>query len=64
MDPDRFLATARWALERLEPQLAPDAIQRGTILVDLRPEFQRRTKSGPRSLSVKRSAIHLDLNAS
>jgi hypothetical protein len=64
MDPDRFLANARSALERLEPQLVPDAIQRGAILVDLRPEFRRRTKSGPRSLSFERSATHLDPNAS
>src|SRR5436309_15091159 len=39
---DRFLARARAGLKRLRPRQARDAMRKGAILIDTRPEFQRR----------------------
>jgi rhodanese-related sulfurtransferase len=39
---DLYLAAARSRLSRLDPIEAYAAIQRGALLVDIRPEFQRR----------------------
>ena len=39
---ERLLARARARLTRLEPHEAREATQMGAILVDIRPEFQRR----------------------
>lgn len=39
---DRFLTRARVGLTRLQPQEVHEAVRNGAILVDIRPEFQRR----------------------
>lgn len=39
---DQLLADARARLRRLKPREVADAIRNGAILVDIRPEFQRR----------------------
>ena len=39
---DRLLARARSRLSRLEPQDVGEAVQNGAMVVDIRPEFQRR----------------------
>ena len=39
---DRLLALARVRLTRLQPQDVREAVENGAILVDIRPEFQRR----------------------
>jgi len=39
---DRLLERARVRLTRLQPQDVREAVENGAILVDIRPEFQRR----------------------
>ena len=39
---ERLLARARSRLTRLHPEQACDAVQNGALLIDIRPEFQRR----------------------
>ena len=41
-DLDRLLERARLQLTRLKPQDVSAAVQKGAVVVDLRPEFQRR----------------------
>ncbi len=49
---DEYLAAARSTLVRLEPANAYAATQRGALLVDIRPEFQRRRDGEARGAIV------------
>ena len=55
---DRLLARARLRLTRLQPLEAHEAVLNGAMLVDIRPEFQRR-KDGeiPGALIVERNHL-------
>ena len=56
---DQVLAQARAGLRRLEPQQALDAARHGAILVDTRPEFQRRVDGEiPGAIVIER--VHLE----
>ena len=56
---DQVLAQARAGLRRLEPQQALDAARHGAILVDTRPEFQRRADGEiPGAIVIER--VHLE----
>jgi rhodanese-related sulfurtransferase len=62
-NPDRLLARARSRLTRLDPQEALDAIQHGAILVDTRPEFQRRADGEiPGAIVVERNHLEWRLH--
>src|SRR3989442_15990006 len=62
-NPDRLLARARSRLTRLDPQEAWDAIQHGAILVDTRPEFQRRADGEiPGAIVVERNHLEWRLH--
>ena len=53
---DRLLARARVGLRRLEPRQAADAVRRGAVLVDTRPEYQRRADGEiPGALLIERN---------
>src|SRR5215216_1337877 len=55
---DEKLATARRCLDRLHPQEAAAAVARGAVLVDTRPEFQRRASGTiPGALIVERNHL-------
>lgn len=65
---DQYLVAARSMLVRLEPADAYAATQRGAILVDIRPEFQRRRDGEvPGAIIVERNhlewRLHLDSSA-
>jgi hypothetical protein len=56
---DQVLAQARAGLHRLEPHQALEAVRRGAILVDTRPEFQRRADGNiPGAIVIER--VHLE----
>jgi hypothetical protein len=60
---DRLLARARVRLTRLQPQEVREAIQNGAILVDIRPEFQRRTDGEiPGAVIVERNHLEWRLH--
>jgi len=60
---DRLLARARARLTRLDPQEAWDAIQNGAMLVDTRPEFQRRADGEiPGAIIVERNHLEWRLH--
>ena len=60
---DQFLARARAGLRRLEPHQALDAIQLGAILIDTRPEFQRRADGEiPGAIVVERTCLEWRLD--
>jgi rhodanese-related sulfurtransferase len=60
---DRHLATARSTLMRLSPAEAYAATQRGALLVDIRPEFQRRRDGEvPGSIIVERNHLEWRLH--
>jgi rhodanese-related sulfurtransferase len=60
---DRLLAEARSQLSRLDPQAAWDATQKGAILVDIRPEFQRRAGGEiPGAIVVERNHLEWRLH--
>jgi len=60
---DRLLARARARLTRLEPREAWDAVQRGAILVDTRPEFQRRAGGEiPGAIVIERNHLEWRLH--
>jgi len=62
-NPDRLLARARSRLTRLDPQAAWDAIQHGAILIDTRPEFQRRADGEvPGAIVVERNHLEWRLH--
>ncbi|MGZ4613276.1 MAG: rhodanese-like domain-containing protein [Kineosporiaceae bacterium] len=55
---DEVLAEARARLVRLTPQQARDAVLRGALLVDIRPERQRATEGElPGALPVERNVL-------
>ena len=58
---DRVLATARDRLQRLTAEEVPAAVQRGALLVDIRPQAQR-TREGEvpeslRALVIERNVL-------
>jgi rhodanese-related sulfurtransferase len=60
---DQHLATARSTLMRLSPAEAYAATQLGAVLVDIRPEFQRRRDGEvPRSIIVERNQLEWRLH--
>ena len=60
---DRLLLRARSRLTRLAPQQAYAAIEDGGILVDIRPEFQRRADGEiPGSIVVERNHLEWRLD--
>ena len=55
---DNALQTARARLNRLEPAGVPDALQRGAVLVDIRPQAQRaREGEVPAALVIERNVL-------
>jgi rhodanese-related sulfurtransferase len=62
---DRLLARARARLNRLDPHQAAEAIWNGAILVDTRPEFQRRADGEiPGAIVVERNHLEWRLHPS
>ena len=60
---DRLLARARSRLIRLRPRRAHAAIQHGAMLVDIRPEFQRRADGEiPGAIVVERNHLEWRLH--
>ncbi len=60
---DGLLARARSRLTRLEPREAQHAVQSGAILVDTRPEFQRRADGEiPGAIVVERNHLEWRLH--
>jgi rhodanese-related sulfurtransferase len=56
---DHLLARARAGLGRLEPRQALEAARQGAVLVDTRPEFQRRADGEiPDAIVIER--VHLE----
>ena len=55
---DRLLERARVRLTRLQPQDVREAVENGAILVDIRPEFQRRADGEiPGAVIVERNHL-------
>jgi len=62
---DDLLARARTGLPRLEPDRALDAVRRGAVLVDTRPEFQRRADGEiPGAIVIERNHLEWRLDPS
>ena len=60
---DEYLAAARSTFVRLEPANAYAATQRGALLVDIRPEFQRRRDGEvPGAIIVERNQLEWRLH--
>jgi rhodanese-related sulfurtransferase len=60
---DRLLEEARADLVRLEPSVAARAMRRGALLVDIRPERQRREEGEiPGALVVERNVLEWRLD--
>jgi rhodanese-related sulfurtransferase len=60
---DRLLARARSGLARLKPQEVGEAVRNGAILVDIRPEFQRRTDGEiPGAVVIERNHLEWRLH--
>ena len=60
---DRFLARARSRLARLRPRRAHAEIRTGALLVDIRPEFQRRADGEiPGAIVVERNHLEWRLH--
>jgi rhodanese-related sulfurtransferase len=60
---DDLLARARARLHRLEPADAAAAVERGALLVDTRPEWQRREEGEiPGALLIERNHIEWRLD--
>ena len=60
---DRYLAEARAGLDRLAPGDACAAMQHGAMLVDIRPEFQRRRDGEiPEALIIERNHLEWRLH--
>jgi len=60
---DRFLDRARAGLTRLNPADAYEAVKNGALLVDTRPEFQRRADGEiPGSIVVERNHLEWRLH--
>jgi len=55
---DRVLDAARRRYRRLSPAEVPDALRRGAVLVDIRPEAQRLREGGiPGALVIERNVL-------
>lgn len=60
---DQMLAAARARLRRLGPVQAAEAVSRGALLVDIRPEWQRRAEGGiPDALVIERNHLEWRLD--
>lgn len=60
---DRLLARARSRLARLQPSEVLDAVRRGGTVVDIRPEFQRRSGGEiPGAIIVERNHLEWRLH--
>jgi rhodanese-related sulfurtransferase len=60
---DRLLAEARAGLTRLKPHDAAEAVRAGGILVDTRPEYQRRADGDiPGAVVVERNQLEWRLD--
>jgi rhodanese-related sulfurtransferase len=60
---DQYLAAARSGLERLDPAEAHAATQSGGLVVDIRPEFQRRRDGEiPGAIIVERNHLEWRLH--
>jgi rhodanese-related sulfurtransferase len=60
---DRLLARARARLMRLQPQDVREAVENGAILVDIRPEFQRRAAGEiPGAVIIERNHLEWRLH--
>lgn len=60
---DQYLAAARSTFSRLSPQNAQAATQRGALLVDIRPEFQRRRDGEiPHAIIIERNHLEWRLH--
>jgi rhodanese-related sulfurtransferase len=60
---DELLARARARLRRLEPREAADAVAEGALLVDTRPEWQRREEGEiPGALLIERNHLEWRLD--
>jgi rhodanese-related sulfurtransferase len=60
---DRLLERARVRLTRLQPQDVREAVENGAILVDIRPEFQRRADGEiPGAVIVERNHLEWRLH--
>jgi rhodanese-related sulfurtransferase len=60
---DRLLARARARLTRLQPQDVREAVENGAILVDIRPEFQRRAAGEiPGAVIIERNHLEWRLH--
>ena len=60
---DRLLARARFRLARLRPQDVGEAVENGAIVVDIRPEFQRRADGEiPGAVIVERNHLEWRLH--
>jgi rhodanese-related sulfurtransferase len=55
---DHMLDAARARLRRLHPDEVPDAVRRGAVLVDIRPQAQRENEGGlARALVIERNVL-------
>lgn len=55
---DRILEAARERLHRIEPEELPAALERGAILVDIRPQWQRADEGDvPGALLIERNHL-------
>jgi NAD(P)-dependent dehydrogenase (short-subunit alcohol dehydrogenase family)/rhodanese-related sulfurtransferase len=64
-DLDRLLERARLQLTRLKPQDVSAAVQKGAVVVDIRPEFQRRRDGEiPGAVIVERNHLEWRLHPS
>ena len=55
---DRVLEEARTRLRRLSASEVPDALERGALLVDIRPQAQRNREGGvPAALVIERNVL-------
>lgn len=60
---DRLLARARARLKRLTPRQALAATRKGAVLIDTRPEFQRRADGGiPGAIVIERNHLEWRLH--
>jgi rhodanese-related sulfurtransferase len=63
VDLDRLLAQARLRLTRLQPREVPHAVAAGALLVDIRPEFQRRADGEiPGAIVIERNHLEWRLH--
>ncbi|GAB7005082.1 rhodanese-like domain-containing protein [Nocardioides sp. AN3] len=62
-DVDEMLRAARQGLTRLSPRQAADAVAAGDLIVDIRPEWQRRAMGEiPGSLIIERNHLEWRLH--